>query len=85
MNRIAMMEEIPEREARAFDTDDGRTILPTTMSAHTCRLNLNFWKISSLTVMVNTSSVQLTERCSMWSQVNAFQVPASVNLLKRLK
>ncbi|AXY56575.1 Rieske (2Fe-2S) protein [Acinetobacter chinensis] len=29
MNRIAMMEEIPEREARAFDTDDGRTIFIT--------------------------------------------------------
>ena len=29
MNRIAMMKEIPEREARAFDTDDGRTIFIT--------------------------------------------------------
>jgi nitrite reductase/ring-hydroxylating ferredoxin subunit len=29
MNKIAMMEEIPEREARAFDTDDGRTIFIT--------------------------------------------------------
>lgn len=29
MNKIAMTEEIPEREARAFDTDDGRTIFIT--------------------------------------------------------
>ena len=29
MNKIAMTEEIPERKARAFDTDDGRTIFIT--------------------------------------------------------
>ena len=29
MIKIAMTEEIPEREARAFDTDDGRTIFIT--------------------------------------------------------
>ena len=26
MNKICMMEEVPEREARAFDTEDGDTI-----------------------------------------------------------
>lgn len=29
MNKICMMEEIPEREARAFDTEEGDTIFIT--------------------------------------------------------
>ena len=29
MNKICMMEEVPEREARAFDTEDGDTIFIT--------------------------------------------------------
>ncbi len=29
MNKICMMEEVPERQARAFDTEDGDTIFIT--------------------------------------------------------
>ena len=36
MNKICMMEEVPEREARAFDTEDGDTIFITQRDGSFC-------------------------------------------------
>ena len=53
MQKICMTEDIPEREARSFETPKGDTIfspnvmvpsLRTKTFARICKLNLNFWK-----------------------------------------
>lgn len=55
MQKICMTEDIPEREARSFETPKGDTIFITQRDgaffacktfAHICKLNLNFWKTS---------------------------------------
>ena len=56
MQKICMTEDIPEREARSFETPKGIRFLSPNVTvpslltktfARICKLNLNFWKTSS--------------------------------------
>ena len=80
-----MTEDIPEREARAFDQVEGETIFITQRDgmfyaykiyARIYRSNLSFWKTSSSITIMNIFNVRHTAPCLMSKQVNVFRVRA---------
>ena len=92
MMRIAMTEEIPEREARAFDTDDGRTIFITQRDGAYYAYNnlcphlqteLEFLENQFLDQTVNIFNAQPMARSFWLKQVNVFLDLAKGNHWKK--
>lgn len=92
MNKICMMEDIPEREARAFETVNGGTIFITQRDGcfyayqNLCphlQVELEFLEISFWIGIKNTLSVQHTVHCSRLKRVTASLDLVWANPLKR--